>query len=356
VYDAWAAGGAAGWGLERLLPYFKRSETAERRDPALRGTSGPVRVAPVPSYYAHPAACAFEQALAELGYPKTGDLSGAAQEGTGWPDLAIADGRRADPASAYLRPARSRANLTILDRTLATRLIVRNGRCTGAQYLRDGSLHTARAAAEVIACAGAVGTPQLLLRSGIGPDGHLRDLGIEPEVSLPGVGENLQDHPVLTACYTSAVPLPASRYNHGEVYASLPSGLGGTWPDLQLFPILMPVAPPGHPTPVNGFVLAASVTAPDSRGTVRLSSADPAAAPLIDPEFLREAADRARMAAGLQIARNAGALLARLAVTEVLPGTADGRQLLPPGRHLRDRPRPGRRRGHRPGTAGLRHQ
>jgi choline dehydrogenase len=324
VYDAWEAGGAAGWGFDALLPYFKRSEAAERRDPALRGTSGPVRVAPVPSYHAHPAACAFEQALTELGYPETGDLSGAVQEGTGWPDLAIADGQRADPASAYLRPALSRPNLTILDGSLVTRLAIRNGRCTGTEYLRDGSLHTARATAEVIVCAGAVGTPQLLLLSGIGPAGHLRDLGIKPAVSLPGVGENLQDHPVVMACYTSAVPLPASRYNHGEVYASLSSGLGGTWPDLQLFPILLPVAPLGHPAPVNGFVLAASVTAPDSRGTVRLASADPAAAPLIDPGFLREATDCARMAAGLQIARNAGALLGQLAVTEVLPGVAAG--------------------------------
>jgi choline dehydrogenase len=322
VYDAWAKAGAAGWGFEALLPYFQRSETAEGRDPALRGTSGPVRVAPVPVYRAHPAACAFEHALTALGYPVTSDLSGPCQEGTGWPDLAIAGGRRADPASAYLRPALSRPNLTVLHGSLVTRLIVRGGRCTGAEYRREGSLHTARSAAEVIVCAGAAGTPQLLMLSGIGPAGHLRDLGIEPVAGLPGVGENFQDHPVVMACYTSALPLPASRYNHGEMYASLSSGLGGHWPDLQLFPILMPVAPPGHPAPGNGFALAAAVTAPDSRGTIRLASADPAAAPLIDPAFLKDGTDRARMAAGLRIARDAGALLSELGISEALPGAA----------------------------------
>ena len=322
VYNAWEACGAAGWGFDGLLPYLKRTEAAVGRDPALRGTSGPVRVARVSTLHAHYAAIAFEQALFSLGYPEAGDLSGACQEGVGWPDLAISGGQRCDPATAYLRPALSRPNLTVLDRTMVTRLTVRNGRCAGAEYRRGGALHTARAAAEVIVCAGAVGTPQLLMLSGIGPAAHLRDLGIEVAADLPGVGANLQDHPVVMTYYTSLVPLPASRNNHGEVYASLPSGLGGGWPDLQLFPILMPLAPPGCPAPAHGFALAAAVTAPDSRGTIRLASADPAAAPLIDPAFLKEGTDRARMSAGLKIARDAGAWFARLGISETLPGPA----------------------------------
>ena len=139
-------------------------------------------------------------------------------------------------------------------------------------------------------CAGAVGTPQLLLLSGIGPAGQLRALGIDAAADLPGVGENLQDHPAVLACYASPGPLPRSRYNHGEVYAALRSPLAGAWPDLHLFPILLPAAPAGRQPPPAGYALAAAVVAPDSRGSVRLATADPQAAPVINPGFLHEPA------------------------------------------------------------------
>jgi choline dehydrogenase len=325
VYDAWEADGAAGWGYDSLLPYFKRSEDATGRDPALRGAGGPVRVAPVPETNRHPAARALAEALCALGFPATGDLSGKHQEGVAWPDLAIADGKRVSPDIAYLRPALGRANLTVLDGCLVTSLLISRGRCTGAAYLRDdGTPQQAHAAAEVIVCAGAIGSPQLLMLSGIGPAGHLRDHGIDPVASLPGVGENLQDHPAAMACFAPDVPLPASRYNHGEVYASLPSPLAGAWPDVQLFPVLLPVAPPGCPAPASGFALMASVTAPDSRGTVRLASASPAAPPLIDPGFLREPADLDRLTIGLSLIRTAAESIAftRLGVTGDWPGPA----------------------------------
>ena len=252
---------------------------------------------------------------------------------------------------------------------LVTRLVIRDGRCTGAEYLRDGTAERADAAVEVIVCAGAVGSPQLLMLSGIGPAGHLRDHGIRPRVDLPGTGANLQDHPIAMACYAAAAPLPASRYNHGETYSALfspPGPLPGAWPDLHLFPILLPVVPPGYPAgPPGGFALVAGLMAPASRGTVRLASADPAAPPLIDPAFLREPADPARLEAGLAMVREAaaGPAFAALGVTETWPGPAtdpqraagvdqaNGRQLLPPGRHLPDRRAPGGRRGHRPATA-----
>jgi len=326
VYDAWAVGGAAGWGYADLLPYFKRSEHAEGRDPALRGTGGPVRVAPVPETSRHPAAQALAEALCALGCPVTGDLSGSRQEGVAWPDLAIWEGRRVSPADAYLLPAMGRPNLTVLDGCLVTRLLIRDGRCTGAGYTRDGAPEQARASAEVIVCAGAIGSPQLLMLSGIGPAGDLRGLGIDPVADLPGTGAGLQDHPVAMASYACAVPLPRSRYNHGETYASVRSPLAGAWPDLQLFPVLLPVAPPGYPAPVGGFALVASVVSPDSRGSVRLASASPAAAPLIDPGFLREPADLDRLAAGLTLIRSAaaGTGFARLGVTEAHPGPGTG--------------------------------
>jgi choline dehydrogenase len=324
IYDAWEAAGAHGWGFTGLLPYFRRSEHADGdRDRTLRGLGGPVRVAPLAETHRHPAASAFAEALVALGYPVTGDLSGRCQEGVAWPDLAIdIGGHRVSSASSYLRPALDRENLTVRTGCHVTRLTLRDGRCTGVSYLRAGRPETAHAAVEVIVCAGAVGTPQLLMLSGIGPAGHLRDLGIEVTANLPGVGSNLQDHPVAMCCYSCAVPLPPSAYNHGETYAALRSALARGWPDLHLFPILLPVAPPGHDDPGIRFALVAGVTDPRSRGTVRLASADPAAAPLIDPGFLTEAADLDRLVTGLDIIRRAaaGTAFARLGASEVRPG------------------------------------
>jgi choline dehydrogenase len=252
----------------------------------------------------------------------TGDLSGSRQEGVAWPDLAIADGRRVSPADAYLLPAVSRANLTVLGGCLVTRLLIRDGRCTGAEYLRDGVPQQAHASAEVIVCAGAVGSPQLLMLSGIGSAEHLRGVGIDPVADLPGTGANLQDHPIAMTCYASAVPLPRSRYNHGETYSALSSPLAGAWPDLHVFPILLPVAPPGLKAPAGGFALVASAVAPDSRGSVRVASASPLDAPLIDPGLLREPRDVERLEAALAMIRRAaaGSAFARLGVTEVHPG------------------------------------
>jgi choline dehydrogenase len=174
----------------------------------------------------------------------------------------------------------------------------------------------------VIVCAGAVGSPQLLMLSGIGPASRLRTLSIDAVSDVAGVGRNLQDHPIVMMSYASAVPLPASAFNHGEVYAALRSTLAGQYPDLHLFPILLPLAPAGCQPPAAGYALAAAVVVPDSRGSVRLASADPALAPLIDPGFLRDGHDVDRLAEGLELIRQAGAgpELSRAAQAEVWPG------------------------------------
>jgi choline dehydrogenase-like flavoprotein len=322
VYNEWAAAGAPGWGFADLLPYFRRSEHTEEGDPALRGTSGPARVGPVPEQERHPVAAGFAQALSELGCPVTDDLSGAHQEGVAWVDLAIAGGERVSPADAYLRPVLDRPNLTVEVGCLVTRLLVEHDRCTGVTHLQHGALVEARTAGEVIVCAGAVGSPQLLLLSGIGSAGQLQALGIEVVADLPGVGQNLQDHPIVMACYATPEPLPPSRYNHGEMYAALRSERAGEYPDLHLFPILLPLAPAGHQPPAAGFALVAGVVAPDSRGSVRLASANPQTAPLIDPDFLREPWDTDRLVEGLGIVRQAAhsAALAGLRANEVWPG------------------------------------
>ena len=322
VYDAWAEGGAAGWGYEDLLPYFWRSEHTEDHHPVLRGTLGPVRVAPVPDPERHPVAVAFAAALAQAGCPVTDDLSGQDQEGVAWADLAIDGGQRVSPADAYLTPAGHRPNLAVHASCLVTGLQVRHGRCTGVSYLRDGMPARAHTSGEVIVCAGAVGSPQLLLLSGIGPAGQLRALGIDVVADLPAAGENLQDHPAILACYASPGPLPRSRYNHGEVYAALRSPLAGAWPDLHLFPILLPAAPTGCQPPPAGYALAIAVVAPDSRGWVRLASRDPQAAPVINPGFLRDQRDLDRLKAGLAMIRQAAAspALAPVRAAEIAPG------------------------------------
>jgi choline dehydrogenase len=171
----------------------------------------------------------------------------------------------------------------------------------------------------VILAAGAIGSPYLLLRSGIGPAGALRALGIDPVADLPGVGENLQDHPIAKVCCATTAALPASRYNYGETYAALRSDLAGEVPDLHLFPILLPLPPgAGFPPPAAGFLLVAAAMTPDSRGTVRLAS--PQAPPLIDPGFLTDERDLDRLAAGLRMVRRVAAQASFGGAVELYPG------------------------------------
>jgi choline dehydrogenase len=329
VYDRWAATGAPGWGFADLLPYFRRTERAEGRDPALidqalRGTDGPIRVAPAADR--HPVARAFAEALTRNGCPVTDDLSGATPEGVAWADLAIADGERVSPADGYLRPALGRPNLDVATGSVVTGLNTRHGRCTGVSYVRDGvtadvavDAPAGGSAGEVILAAGAIGSPYLLLRSGIGPAGSLRALGIDPVADLPGVGENLQDHPTAKVCCATPAPPPASRYNYGETYAALRSDLAGEVPDLHLFPILLPLPPgAGFAPPAAGFLLVAAAMTPDSRGTVRLASPD--APPLIDPGFLTDERDLDRLAAGLRLVRRAAAQASFGGAVELYPG------------------------------------
>jgi choline dehydrogenase len=300
-YDDWAAQGAKGWAFADLLPYFCRSESAVGRDPDLRGRDGPIRVAPVPDASRHPVAAAFAAALTASGWPATDDLSGPNQEGVCWVDLAIADGERVSSADGYLRPMLGNPNLVVETACLVTELTVTRSRCTGVSYIRGGSLQQASCSGEVILCAGAIGSPQLLMLSGIGPAAQLHDLGISVVADLADVGQNLQDHPIACASYAAENPLPVSQYNHGEMYAALRSGLGGARPDLHLFNILFPLAPPATQAPAHGYALVASVVAPESRGSVQLRSADPQAPPLIDPGLLRSGRDLDTLAAGMRI-------------------------------------------------------
>jgi choline dehydrogenase len=316
-YDRWPPG----WRYMDLLPWFRMSEHAPGRNRELRGMAGPVTVRPVPVNRRNPVARGFAAALLAAGHGLASDLSGRHQAGICWADLAISGGERVSSWTAYLKPALGRANLRFAARCPVRRLLIDRDRCAGVACVRDGATARVRAAREVIVCAGAVGTPHLLMLSGIGPAGHLAWAGITPVADVPGVGRDLQDHAVVMAAY--ATPVQArSAYNHGEVYAAVASSQAGDYPDLHLFPVALPAAPAGRTVPAAGYALAAAAVAPGSRGTVRLSPAGPAAAPLVDPGFLRAPADLSRLEEGLAIVRAAAAhpALAALGGTEQHPG------------------------------------
>jgi choline dehydrogenase len=244
-------------------------------------------------------------AALEAGYAAVGDLNAPEAEGVGWLDVNVAEGVRQSAADAYLRPALDRPGLTVATGALVTGLIVRGGHCAGVRYTVDGREQTAYASAEVILTAGVIGSPQLLQLSGIGPADHLRSLGIQVACDLPGVGENLQDHPQTGVAYITTRPAQHATYARKPAVV-LRSGPGRKTADLQFIFIDRPIVPRGRPLSDDGYTLAVSLMTPDSRGRVRLRSSDPAAAPSIDLSLLTAAGDVERLVAGLRLARVIG--------------------------------------------------
>jgi choline dehydrogenase len=218
-YAAWEDAGAKGWNFDALLPYFKRTETAVGRDPALRGVAGPLIVkAADPLNELHAAGLA---AAVQSGYRRASDISGGHEVGFGPVDLNIIDGQRQSAADAYLRPALDRPNLTLVTDAVVGRLVIVRGRYIGVEYrIGNGNSTSHALAAEMVLTAGAIGSAQLLMSSGIGPQSHLAEAGIDVQLDLPGVGANLQDHAGAMIAYRAAHPVPPGRNNHGEVRLS----------------------------------------------------------------------------------------------------------------------------------------
>jgi choline dehydrogenase len=318
-FDTWAAQGAKGWDYEAVLPYFKKMETTEGRDPKYRGDSGPLRPEVPPDL--NPVSEAFLAAAKELGYPMTDDFNGAVPEGAGWFEQTNAGGRRQSTAVAYLHPAERRPNLTVRTGALARRLTFDGTRCTGVEYERGGSVERVTAEAEVIVCGGAVNSPQLLLLSGVGPAGHLRQTGIDVLQDLPGVGENLHDHPWLGLVSEAQRAIPPGKINIGEASMSWRSDPSLPGPDMQFMFLHIPYHPAHLQAPPNSYTFMIS-TVPDSRGWLRLASADPTAPPLINPRYLAEDSDVRRLLLGLRQARelNTATAFAEWGPREVLPG------------------------------------
>jgi choline dehydrogenase len=304
-YDEWLASGAAGWGYEDLLPFFKRSESADSGDRAYRGGHGPMRVAR--AQQANPLSYAFLDAAVGVGYRRTDDLNGQDQEGICWTDLNIVGGSRQSAADGYLRPVLDRANLTVVTSALVQRLVVADGRCAGVEYSAGGELRQVHPQRETILCAGSIGSAQLLLLSGIGPAEHLCAVGIDPVADLPGVGANLHDHPLAGVVYAAAQPVPPAQNNHGEMYAAVRTAPDLAAPDIQLFLIDVPFHPPWMPGPAAGYTIAFTTLHPRSGGSVRLADSDPATAPLIDPSYFGDNRDMTAMLTALRVAREIGA-------------------------------------------------
>jgi choline dehydrogenase len=319
--DAWAAAGATGWGYDDLLPFFRRSERTRGLDPRYRGVDGPMRPERVAPHI--PAARAALMALQGLGYPVSADLNGAQAEGAAWNEVTIADGARQSAADAYLRPVLDRRNLTVVTGALVQRLVITRGRCTGVEYMHGGTVQRAEAHAEVVLCAGAIGSPQLLMLSGIGPADELRAHDLHPIVDLAGVGANLADHPLGLVVYAAPGPLPGTASGTADVVAAVRTDPALLEPNLHIFFGGLPLAPPSM-LGQSGFTIGFALLAPRSRGTVTLASADPGAAPRIDPGLLSDDRDVADMLAGLRLARRVGSspALAPWRTQEVFPGAA----------------------------------
>ena len=287
-YATWTDDGVIGWSFDDLLPYFKRSETALHGDPALRGIGGPMVVAPANP--PNPVLVACLCAALQRGYPRAADVSGGLDVGFGFADLNIVDGKRQSAADAYLQPASQRQNLDIVAGALVHRLRIENVRCTGAEYSTDTTQSAEGVTAgEVILAAGAIGSPQLLMVSGVGPQKHLQEAGVSVIHDLPGVGSNLHDHPITPLVYRAARPVPPAQHNHGELLGLIRAETFGGAPDIQIFGVDSADVPGLGGS--DGFVLGVSVLQPFSRGSVRLSSATVRTAPIIDPDYLGDDRD-----------------------------------------------------------------
>jgi choline dehydrogenase len=300
-YDAWEREGARGWSFDALLPYFKRSESAHGHDPALRGTKGPLSVGPAVD--PNPIISALLEGAAEVGHRRATDISGGLEEGFGWPDLNIADGKRQSAADAYLAPASNRPNLDVVADALVSRLVISNGRCVGIEYTSDKRPLSAYCSAEVVLTAGAVGSAQLLMLSGIGPAEHLHGVGIDPLHDLPGVGENLHDHPIINIVYNTRRPVPAGVNNHGEAVGLIRSQEGLEGPDVHILLIDSPGHMPAGMGTDSGFTLGVAPMVPHSRGTLRMASHEPTVPPVLDPNYFADDRDMVAVVNGLRMAR-----------------------------------------------------
>jgi choline dehydrogenase len=320
-YEEWAQMGAHGWSYDDVLPHFRKSERSDRGSSKWRGGEGPMRVSRVS--HDDPLAQAVKDTAAQLGHTVVDDFEAGSHEGFGLPDLTVGEGRRSSTAKAFLAPARHRPNLSVVTRAHVTRILFERSRAIGVEYRLGGALLTASCARETILCGGAYGSPQLLMLSGVGPADHLRQHGIKVISDLNGVGTGLQDHPLVPMTFRTQQPLQLRSDTRADriawsalrwmftgqgflgtqplssvaYYRSQP---GLARPDLEF--VLIPTSLdakvwfPGIRQPsVDLLSIYNIVLRPESRGSVRLRSANPYDPPAIQFNLLEADHDLERL-------------------------------------------------------------
>jgi choline dehydrogenase len=293
-YDAWSAAGAHGWAFNQVLPYFKRGEDWEGGASEWRGAGGPLRISR--SRAMHPLATALIDGAAELGIPVIEDPNGPSNEGATPSNFNIWDGKRFSSAQGYLWAVLDRENLTILPRSLTTRLGIEGTRCVSVSHLLDGVEVETHANAEVILALGAINTPRLLMLSGIGDPAELRRLGISVTAALPGVGQNLQDHPLVRAVnFRAKRPLGSVSDNGGGSMVNWKTRPGLAQPNVHAFPVQgrSATAEIANQYDLSGdvFAIGTGLMRSRSRGYLRLLGAEPGSPIEIQPNFLSEPED-----------------------------------------------------------------
>lgn len=338
-YEQWRASGCTGWGWRDVLPAFRRSEGNARFGGELHGSEGPLKVSD--PRHRHPLSEAFVSAAQEAGVPLNADFNGADQQGVGFYQTTTADGRRASSAATYLRSVRHSPLLKVMTQIHVTRLLLKGRRVTGVEARsEDGHLHRFTCTAEVILSAGAIGSPKVLMLSGIGPLGHLQAIGIKPVLDLAGVGSNFQDHLSASVYGQTRAPISLLGHDkglqairHGLQYLARRNGLlssnvvesggfvdtrGCGRPDVQfhVVPALVGdvdrLPPSGHGISVNPCALR-----PRSRGELQLRSSDPFAEVSLRANYLSNPDDMLTMIAGVKLAQR---ILRAPALAKLLSG------------------------------------
>jgi choline dehydrogenase len=343
-YDRWAELGNRGWGYADVLPYFRKSEDQERGADAYHGVGGPLKVSDL--RLRRPIADHFIAAAQEIGIPLNPDYNGATQEGVGYFQQTAYRGFRWSTAKGFLKPVRERANLRVETRAQICRVLFEGNTAVGVEYLQDGERKTARARIEVILAAGAIGSPQILQHSGVGPAKLLQRVGVPVRVDLPGVGRNLQDHLQVRLVFRTRERTLNDEVNHplrkawiGVQYALWRTGPltlaasqvviftrsrpGLDRPDIQFHMQPLSADKPGKGAhPFSAFTSSVCQLRPFSRGSVEIRSADPLQHPAIHAGYLSDERDHPVVIDGIKVARRIAAApaLAPHIVSEFVPG------------------------------------
>ncbi|MGE0418968.1 MAG: GMC family oxidoreductase [Acetobacteraceae bacterium] len=325
-FDHWRQLGNAGWSFDDVLPYFRKSEDKIGGGDDLHGTGGPLAVSEVDRY--DPISQAFVKACVDLGFPRTNDFNGRVQEGAGYYHLTTRNGRRCSTAVGYLRPAMKRPNLRVETEAMSERILLEGRRAVGVAYRQRGVACTVRARREVIVCGGALNSPQLLMLSGIGPGAHLAEHGIAVQHDLSGVGQSMQDHYQSRIVLKCRFPITVNdimmskmrmvmtgldyilRRKGPLTIAAAQAGLFARTrpeletPDVQFATVIFSADRPAEGLhKFSGFSLVVYQLRPESRGELKLKSADPNDAPAMYPNYLSTETDRRTIVDGLKLGR-----------------------------------------------------